>query len=75
MVTAVTCNQFQKKKGNVPIGALPYSESRLENLLTELLVHLELGIAILEEGVDLLGSSDTGIDVGLGCLSTHLLRG
>ena len=35
---------------------------------------MELGVAILEEGVDLLGSSDTSIDVGLGCLSTHLLR-
>ena len=40
----------------------------------DLLVHLELRIAILEEGVDLLGSSDTGVDVCLGSLSTHLLR-
>ena len=39
-----------------------------------LLVHLELGVAVLEEGIDLLGSSDTSVDVGLGCLSTHLLR-
>ena len=42
---------------------------------TDLLVHLELRVAVLEEGVDLLGGSDTGVDVGLGCLSTHLLRG
>ena len=40
-----------------------------------LLVHLELGVAVLEEGIDLLGSSDTSVDVGLGCLSTHLLGG
>ena len=39
-----------------------------------LLVYLELRITVLEEGVDLLGSSDAGVDVGLGCLSTHLLR-
>ena len=39
----------------------------------ELLVHLELGVAILEEGVDLLGSSDTSVDIGLGCLSPIFL--
>ena len=63
------------KKRNVPIGALPYSaKCRLENQLTELLIHLELGVAILEEGVDLLGGCDTSVDVGLGSLGTHLLR-
>ena len=63
------------KKRNVPIGTLPYSaKCRLENQLTDLLIHLELGVAILEEGVDLLGGCDTGIDVGLGSLGTHLLR-
>ena len=36
-------------------------------------VHLEFCVTILEEGVDLLGSSDTSVDIGLGCLSTHLL--
>ena len=40
---------------------------------TGLLVHLELGVAVLKEGVDLLSSCDAGVDVGLGCLSTHLL--
>ena len=39
-----------------------------------LFVHLELGVAILEESVDLLGCSNTGIDIGLGSLGTHLLR-
>ena len=63
------------KKRNVPIGTLPYSaKCRLENQLTELLIHLELRVAVLEEGVDLLGGCDTSVDVGLGSLSTHLLR-
>ena len=63
------------KKRNVPIGALPYSaKCWLENQLTDLLIHLELGVAILEEGVDLLSGSDTSIDIGLSSLGTHLLR-
>jgi hypothetical protein len=38
-----------------------------------LFVHLELCATILEEGVDLLGGGNTGIDIGLGGLGTHLL--
>ena len=45
------------------------------NPFTEgLFVYLELGVTILEEGIDLLGSSNTSVDVGLGSLGTHLLR-
>jgi len=63
------------KKRNVPIGTLPYSaKCRLENQLTDLLIHLELSVAVLEEGVDLLGGCDTSVDVGLSSLGTHLLR-
>ena len=39
-----------------------------------LFVNLEFRVAIAEEGVDLTGSSDAGVDVSLGSLSTHLLR-
>ena len=39
-----------------------------------LLVHLEARVAILEEGVYLLGGGNAGIDVCLGSLSTHFLR-
>ena len=54
------------------IGAV---KTLLRITLHSLLVHLEFGVAILEEGVDLLSGCDTGIDVGLGRLGTHLLRG
>ena len=47
-----------------------YKFSAYKNLL----IHLELGVTVLEEGVNLLGCSDTSVNVGLGCLSTHLLR-
>ena len=43
--------------------------------LCTLFVNLKLGASILEECVDLAGSSQTGVVVGLGCLSAHLLRG
>ena len=45
------------------------------SMVNKLFIHLEFGVAILEEGVDLLSGCDTGIDVGLGSLGTHLLRG
>ena len=49
--------------------------SNAEQMLREvLLVHLELSVTVLKEGVDLLGGCDTSVDVGLGSLSTHLLR-
>ena len=54
-----------------PLLILSHAEQMLREVL---LVHLELSVTVLEEGVDLLGSSDTSVDVGLGCLSTHLLR-
>ena len=40
---------------------------------SNLLVHLELGVAVLEEGINLLGCCNTGIGVSLGSLGTHLL--
>ena len=54
-----------------PLLILSHAEQMLREVL---LVHLELSVTILEEGVDLLGGSDTSVDVGLGSLGTHLLR-
>ena len=39
-----------------------------------LLVHLELGVAVLEEGINLACSSHTSVVVGLSRLCAHLLR-
>ena len=47
----------------------------LVTLVSKLFVHLEFGAAILEEFADLVGSGDTGVDVGLFGLGTHLLGG
>ena len=61
----------EQEKRSVLTGALPFIVSGLDEPARGLLVHLELGVAVLEEGIDLLGSSDTSVDVGLGCLGTH----
>ena len=45
-----------------------------DQLSVALLIHLEACVACSEVSVDLLGSGNTGIDVGLGCLGTHFLR-